>query len=234
MCHFLGNLAVFWLKIFIVISEETMRKLGGKAQRSREQRLRRSAGGCFSLLSACFSSSCWQPVCLAIHTAGSVQPAQERGALRRAPLGAPLPRRGWLTPRLRLFSALPCLVSLPCAPHVEHSERFLSSLSPARTPHGQGNVFWSQFHFILSSAKMHSIACGFLMIFIYFFLKNVGSKKNDLFKVAFADTLPVGFSNVVLGVFSFMSIKTTDKYFHMRNSLFCSRRLTGKGWRRLD
>lgn len=45
------------------------------------------------------------------------------------------------------------------------------------------------------------------MIFMYFSLKNVDSKKNDQFKLAFADTLPIGFSNVVLGVFSFMSIK---------------------------
>lgn len=51
---------------------------------------------------------------------------------------------------------------------------------------------------------MCSIVCGFPMIIYLSFLENVDSKKNNHFKLALAETLQKGFSNVVLIVFLFM------------------------------
>lgn len=107
MAHFLGNLAVFQLKIFIVVREETLRhrREGTEKPGTAPSPVQREAAAVrcpllfFWLLAA---HLLWH---LALQTACSQ--IRRRGALRRAPLGAPLPWRWPAAPRLLLRSAPP-------------------------------------------------------------------------------------------------------------------------------
>lgn len=123
MAHFLGNLAVFQLKIFIVVREETLRhrREGTEKPGTAPSPVQREAAAVPPLLFFWLLAAhlLWH---LALQTACSQ--IRRRGALRRAPLGAPVPWRWPAAPETAAALCSSASVPLPCALRVEHDECF--------------------------------------------------------------------------------------------------------------